>query len=101
MAPRTLVQDPRTGFFEEKPETSPDSDILRDNHSSNEKVSGEEKPQAAGNHSNHDDSTNDERPVDGGEKGKDNDPPKPAGFWDKSMNKVRIQVFGLWARTGQ
>ncbi len=68
---------------------------------SNENVTGEEKPEAAESHSNNDDSTNDERPVDGGEKGKDTGPPKPAGFWDKIMNKVRLQVFGLWARTGQ
>jgi hypothetical protein len=101
MAPRTLVQGPRTGFFEEKPEASPDSGTLRDYQSSNENVTGEEKPEAAESHSNNDGSTNDERPVDGGEKGKDTGPPKPAGFWDKSMNKVRLQVFGLWARTGQ
>lgn len=101
MAPRTLVQNLCTGLFEEKPETFPDMRMLRDNHSSNENVTDEEKPEAAECQSNNDDSTNDERPADGGEKGRDTGPPQPAGFWDKSMNEVRRQVFGLWARTGQ
>lgn len=38
---------------------------------------------------------------DGGEKGESNGPPQPVGFWDKSLNKTRLQVFGLWARTSQ
>ncbi len=101
MAPRTLVEDPRTGLFEEKLEAFTDSGTLRGHHSSNENVCGEEKPEAAESHSNNDDSMSDERPTDGGEKGQDSGPPKPVGFWDKSLKKVRLQVIGLWARTGQ
>ncbi|MCJ1304249.1 hypothetical protein MMC08_007061 [Hypocenomyce scalaris] len=38
-------------------------------------------------------------PADGGEKGGKEGPPQPVGFWDPSLNKVRWQVFRLWART--
>ena len=38
---------------------------------------------------------------DGGEKGGSTGPPQPVGFWDKTLNKTRLQVFGLWARTSQ
>ena len=101
MASRTLIEDPRTGFFEEKPESSPDARILRDNQSSSENVSSEGKSEDAESRSNNDNLPSDDNPADGGEKGKDNGPPKPVGFWDKKMNKVRLQVFGLWARTGK
>lgn len=101
MAPRTLVEDPRTGFFEEKTESSLDSGTLRDHHSSNENVSSGEKPENTESRSNNDNFPSDDRPVDAGEKGKDSNPPKPVGFGDKRMNKVRLQVFGLWARTGK
>ncbi|KAL8659219.1 MAG: hypothetical protein Q9226_000557 [Calogaya cf. arnoldii] len=33
------------------------------------------------------------------EKGNDSSPPKPVGFFDSALSKVRLQVFGLWART--
>lgn len=39
--------------------------------------------------------------ADGGEKGFDGGLPQPVGFWDKSLSKTRLQVFGLWARIGQ
>ncbi|KAL8765618.1 MAG: hypothetical protein Q9209_007350 [Squamulea sp. 1 TL-2023] len=32
------------------------------------------------------------------EKGSRRSPPQPVGFFSKSLNKVRLQVFGLWAR---
>lgn len=38
-------------------------------------------------------------PTDGGEKGDDKGPPQPVGFADKRLNKLRLEVFGLWART--
>ncbi|MCJ1245534.1 hypothetical protein MMC30_002738 [Trapelia coarctata] len=36
--------------------------------------------------------------ADGGESGQDS-PPKEVGFWDKSLSKTRLNVFGLWAGT--
>ena len=42
-----------------------------------------------------------EAPVDGGEKGGKKEPPAPAGFWDKKLSKLRLQVLGLWVRTSQ
>ncbi len=33
------------------------------------------------------------------EKGEHDEPPQPVGFFSKELNKVRLQVFGLWART--
>ena len=100
MSPRTLVQDPRTGFFEEKLESSPDSGTLSDHHSNHENVICGEEPESEGDHDNNDSIPSEEQRIDGGEKGKDSGPPKPVGFWDKRMNKVRLQVVGLWARTG-
>lgn len=41
----------------------------------------------------------DEKPKDGGEKGGDEGPPAPVGIWDKKISKLRLEVFGLWART--
>ena len=101
MSPRTLVENPRTGFFEERPETSPDSGTLRDHDSNHEHMNGEEESKGTEDHSSNDRLASEERSADGGEKGKDSAPPKPVGFWDKSMNKVRLQVFGLWTRTGE
>ena len=101
MSPRTLVENPRTGFFEERPETSPDSGTLRDHDSSDERMNGGGTLEDTDDHTNNDKFASDERAADGGEKGKDSSPPKPVGFWDKRMNKVRLQVFGLWTRTGE
>ena len=42
-----------------------------------------------------------ENNVDGGETGNVKGPPQPVDFWDKSLSKTRVQVFGLWARTSQ
>lgn len=42
-----------------------------------------------------------ENNADGGETGNMKGPPQPVGFWDKSLSKTRLQVFGLWARTSQ
>ena len=39
--------------------------------------------------------------LDGGEKGGDEGPPKPVGFWHGDLAKTRLQVFGLWARTSE
>ena len=38
---------------------------------------------------------------DGGEDANGYVGPSPVGFWDKRLNKVRLQVFGLWARTSK
>ncbi|MCJ1265094.1 hypothetical protein MMC22_004969 [Lobaria immixta] len=38
----------------------------------------------------------DDRGVDGGEKGNNTGPPQPVGFWDKSLRKTRLQVYGRW-----
>ena len=38
---------------------------------------------------------------DGGEKGGAKEPPAPVSIWDKQLSKLRLQVFGLWARTSQ
>jgi len=38
--------------------------------------------------------------ADGGESGEDG-PPKEVGFWDKSLSKTRMKVFGLWAGTSE
>ncbi len=35
------------------------------------------------------------------EKGSHSSPPQPVGFFDSALSKVRLQVFGLWARTSQ
>lgn len=43
----------------------------------------------------------DEKPKDGGEKGGEEGPPAPVGVWDKRMSKLRLEVFGLWARTSE
>lgn len=36
-----------------------------------------------------------------GEDASGDDGPSPVGFWDQRLNKVRLQVFGLWARTSK
>lgn len=43
----------------------------------------------------------DEEPKDGGEKGGQKGPPKPVGLWNKKLNGLRLEVFGLWARTSE
>lgn len=40
---------------------------------------------------------NHDREIDGGEKGEDSGPPQPVGFWDKSLRKTRLQVYGRWS----
>ncbi|KAL8719119.1 MAG: hypothetical protein Q9225_003831 [Loekoesia sp. 1 TL-2023] len=40
-----------------------------------------------------------EKSSDDEEKGGQDGPPQPVGFFSKSLNKVRLEVFGLWART--
>ncbi|KAI4124296.1 MAG: hypothetical protein LQ338_004871 [Usnochroma carphineum] len=40
-----------------------------------------------------------EKSSDDEEKGEHDDSPQPVGFFSKSLNKVRLEVFGLWART--
>lgn len=42
-----------------------------------------------------------EKSSDSGEKGEDDGPPQPVGFFNKSLNKVRKEVFLLWGRTSQ
>lgn len=34
------------------------------------------------------------------EKGDGEGPPQPVGIWHPSLKKLRLEVFGLWARTG-
>ena len=46
-------------------------------------------------------SEEDEKLKDGGEKGGSKGPPKPVGLWDKQLGKLRLEVFGLWARTSE
>ena len=38
--------------------------------------------------------------ADGGESGQDS-PLEEVGFWDKSLNKTRTKIFGLWAGTSE
>lgn len=54
-------------------------------------------------HSSHGDSDlgENEKAKDGGEQGGQQGPPSPVGVWDKRLSKLRVQVFGLWARTSQ
>lgn len=40
-----------------------------------------------------------ESPDDDGEKGEDG-PPKPVGFWHKSLAKTRLSAFKQWAFLG-
>lgn len=40
-------------------------------------------------------------PSDGGEKGGEDGPPKPVGFWHPELKKTRRQIFGLWGRTSK
>ncbi len=35
------------------------------------------------------------------EKGEESGPPAPVGFFHSSLSKVRLEVFGLWARMGE
>lgn len=35
------------------------------------------------------------------EKGGESDPPEPVGLFHSSLSKVRLQILGLWARTGR
>ena len=37
---------------------------------------------------------------DGGEKGESSGPPTPVNIFDKRLSKLRLQVLGLWGRTG-
>ena len=41
--------------------------------------------------------TNGEQAHDGGDEENSEGPPPPVGFWDKSLNKVRLEVFKSWA----
>ena len=47
------------------------------------------------------DSEPEAKPQDGGEKGEKEGPSAPAGFWDKRLSKLRLEVFGGWARTSE
>ncbi|KAL8702845.1 MAG: hypothetical protein Q9201_003985 [Fulgogasparrea decipioides] len=69
------MADPENG--RSSSDRSPSSDVTIDGHAED----GREK------------SSDDE------EKGQDEGPPQPVGFFSKSLNKVRLQIFGLWART--
>ncbi|KAL8694842.1 MAG: hypothetical protein Q9218_000601 [Villophora microphyllina] len=40
-----------------------------------------------------------EKSSDDEEKGQNDGPPQPVGFFNKGLNKVRLEVFKLWART--
>lgn len=42
-----------------------------------------------------------EKPTEDEEKGQKDGPPQPVGFFHKALNKVRLDVFKLWARTSQ
>lgn len=42
-----------------------------------------------------------ETKQDGGEKGGSSSPPPTVGVFDKRLSKLRLQVAGLWARTGK
>ena len=49
----------------------------------------------------HTSADNEEHATDGGEKGGKKEPPTPVGFWDHSLNKVRLEVFGAWTKTSK
>ena len=36
----------------------------------------------------------------GGDKGESSGPPTPVNIFDKRLSKLRLQVLGLWGRTG-
>ncbi|KAL9597319.1 MAG: hypothetical protein Q9219_005243 [cf. Caloplaca sp. 3 TL-2023] len=40
-----------------------------------------------------------DKSSDNEEKGEDDGPPQPVGFFSKDLNKVRLEVFRLWGRT--
>lgn len=46
-------------------------------------------------------SAENEEPADGGEKGSKGGPSQPVGFWDRRLKKVRLEVFGAWAKTSK
>ena len=41
------------------------------------------------------------KPTDDGEKGGENGPSPPVGFWSPALSKTRRQVYGLWLRTSK
>ncbi|KAL8910514.1 MAG: hypothetical protein Q9171_004210 [Xanthocarpia ochracea] len=52
-----------------------------------------------GHHEETDKGPDGERSDNDEEKGDHSSPPQPVGFFSKSLSKVRLQVFALWART--
>ena len=54
---------------------------------------------ADGHHEERDKHPNGERSDNDEEKGDHSSPLQPVGFFSKSLSKVRMQVFALWART--
>lgn len=74
------MADPRNG-------RSPSSDETLDGHAMDGDADTRERLE------DRDKSSDDE------EKGKDDGPPIPVGFFNKSLNQVRMEVFRLWART--
>lgn len=57
---------------------------------------------ATEDHRDRPDAHNNREPSDSDEeKGRQSSPPHPVGFFDSALSKVRLQVFGLWARTSQ
>lgn len=58
--------------------------------------------QSVEDHRHQGDAQTDREPSDTDEeKGNHSSPPQPVGFFDNALSKVRLQVFGLWARTSQ
>ncbi|MCJ1229212.1 hypothetical protein MMC12_005877 [Toensbergia leucococca] len=81
-----------TERFQNSRDTSGVSDRTLDNHrASRGETNGDEKRGDGGE-------SGDQAEVEG-EGEEEEGPPRPVGFFDKRLNKVRLQVFGLWART--
>ena len=83
-----------TERFQNSRDTSGVSDRTLDNHrASRGETNGDEKRGDGGE-------SGDQAEVEG-EGEEEEGPPRPVGFFDKRLNKVRLQVFGLWARTSE
>ena len=74
-------------------------DIVHDQASNSDRTIGNSRPSIgvvnSAKEDRSDSSEKEDRP-DGGEKGGEDGPPKPVGFWHKDLSKTRLKVFGLW-----
>ena len=71
------------------------------NHVQNGEESSPDSQESLSTQHNQDSDSN-SRKNDGGEKGGPaGGPPQPVPVFHSSLNKLRLQVFGLWLRTGK